>query len=122
MVQKLNPIQGNTPLWILGLSLVLVGFFLKPLIRTLQNKGQSHLHIGSKEITGNTSTNLKKVQINISLKGHEFPTDWVETPLGTTYQFEGPDSVEVLFQDGTRGPIWKNYGVKRGIFCFYGPK
>lgn len=58
----------------------------------------------------------------VELQGFDEPSEWIETPKGTTYQFEGPRGTEVLFQDGTRGPITKNFGVKRGIFRFYGPK
>lgn len=43
------------------------------------------------------------------------------TPPGSSYVFEGPADAKVRFDDGTEGPITKNFGVKGGRVRFSGP-
>jgi hypothetical protein len=118
MAQKLNPIKGNTLLWILGLSFLLVGFFLKPLIQTLQNKGQSgfsNFSIGQKRV----SSYEAYYPAAIELKGFDKPSEWFERPKRARVSclWEGPSETIVEFEDGVRIPIYEKI-AKGGKFRF----
>lgn len=54
-------------------------------------------------------------------KVSEMVVDIDEFPPGFNYFFEGPESAEARYSDGTRGPITKWFGVKRGKLRFTGP-
>ena len=44
MAQKLTPIKASVLLWFLGLVLLFIGLFLKPIQMVLQSEKQSHSH------------------------------------------------------------------------------
>jgi len=80
------------------------------------------------EQTAAVTSNGGAVRYSVVLRGLETPSDVVfvlgdgSRPPNTRCTFEGPSETQVLFDDGTIGPIsGVSYGVKTGPVWLLGP-
>lgn len=106
--------------------LLAIGWYLSD-GRATTKQAVSQIQVPQVQIPGvQVQPQTGKEIVRVQLLGEEVVSDGFlgpgMVPGGWRYEFEGPLEARVHFDDGTVGPITKNYGVKGGVRRFSGPK
>ena len=121
---KVTPVPKGAWKWLLIITLIPLILWMTISPPKFMNTPAS----SGSEQTAAVTSNGGAVRYSVVLRGLETPSDVVfvlgdgSRPPNTRCTFEGPSETQVLFDDGTIGPIsGVSYGVKTGPVWLLGP-